>query len=331
MTTTTTRRFGLELECIGMNAQRVTDLLRNAGINVADYAGYTHRVSGQWKVVTDSSVPNGCEVVSPPLKGNAEGFAEVKRVCEILNDAGCDVNKDCGSHCHIELNDATPEHIANIYNRYRKFEALIDSFMPRSRRGENNSYCKSLSTLSRLAPQATNDATCRQRTNRFYKVNLCSFVKYGTIEFRQHSGSLNGSKLVKWVTFLLEFVDASKVAVAPAVAEAQVTPSRHGVYGRLRGHSRAIVDMLQGNTFGLTAQTIADQLGTTRASVQSIVCRLRRQGYHISTGRRYCLIAGSTSEGAQRTVVSSSSDELWNGISTEVKSYYTRRIAILAA
>ena len=36
-------------------------------------------------------------------------------------------------------------------------------------------------------------------SERYYKVNFCSYVAFGTLEFRQHSGTIEFEKMMNWV------------------------------------------------------------------------------------------------------------------------------------
>jgi hypothetical protein len=44
---------------------------------------------------------------------------------------------------------------------------------------------------------------------RYFKVNLQALRVHGTVEFRQHSGTVDGTKVENWVRFLLGFVERS--------------------------------------------------------------------------------------------------------------------------
>lgn len=84
-------KFGVEIEFFGANYVTVIEKLRAAGISVADFSGYTHKVIAQWKVTTDASVTasntglyRGLELVSPILYGD-EGLDELAKVYEVLN------------------------------------------------------------------------------------------------------------------------------------------------------------------------------------------------------------------------------------------------------
>jgi len=46
------------------------------------------------------------------------------------------------------------------------------------------------------------------------RVSVASLSKYGTIEFRQHHGTVNGSKITNWIRFLLNHIEVSRMLVA---------------------------------------------------------------------------------------------------------------------
>lgn len=304
------RNFGIEIEIANVNGRTLASALNAAGIPT-EFAGYTHRITEGWKVVTDSSVPNGCEVVSPILTSESD-LETVAKVCRIIRRNHGRVNRTCGIHVHIDMNNATAQHIANVYNRYRRFEAGFDAIQPESRRANNNTYCKSLRSETELVAASTPYDTARARLSRYYKVNLQAFVKYGTIEFRQHAGSMNATKVCNWVKLLQAFVEAS----TPQTTAATCTES---------GKPLAIVNLLEeaGNG-GLPPATIAALIGSTKGSVMAMVCNLRNRGQNIRTSRgRYYL--------ETTAAVNPSRDEMYRGIPATLVEYYNRRAASLAS
>lgn len=311
------RRFGVEIESFGMTRPEVAQLLCANGIPCVD-VGYSHRVLTTWKVVVDASIREGrsnqmgFELVSPPMSG-PEGLAEVARVVELVNAAGCDVDKTCGIHVHVEANDLTAREIANVFNRYRKHEEEIDRAMPASRRGSSNRFCKSIRTLPELAVHATAQQTAQQVTDRYYKVNLTSYVKYGTIEFRQHSGSLNAAKITTWIRFVMQFVEASRLTNAEVAVD---------LCGRLRGKTRTIVELLQSDQ--MTVDMLASRIDSSVITTRSLIRSLRLRGIQVrNAGHKY-----SITRAVATTPVETS---LWSGVESSIRTYYTRRVAVLAA
>ena len=208
--TITNRTFGIEMEFEGANIRTVADALNE--VVECHFEGYTHRTTRHWKIVTDGSLPNydTCgEIVSPILEG-VEGVEELRKVCDKLDTIeGIKVTRRCGLHIHLGAADLTVREIQTIYERYADYEAQIDLVMPRSRRGRSR-WCDTIAENKNRIKRATTKNRLARSCDRYYKINLVSLGRYGTIEFRQHSGTLNFDKIVNWLSFLMAFVEKSK-------------------------------------------------------------------------------------------------------------------------
>ena len=199
-----TRTFGVEIEAAGLYPREAARVIHNAGIDCS-YEGYSHEVMNSWKVVTDVSLRGGrtFEAVSPPLKGR-DGLEEIAKVVDALDDAGATVNKSCGIHVHHDVNGMSTKGIRSVIFFYAQFEEeVFDMLHPPSRRGNNNDYCRSLNTLNlhsfRYWQNQRDAASYSGVPSRYFKVNPHAYIKYGTLEFRQHAGSLNADKITNWV------------------------------------------------------------------------------------------------------------------------------------
>lgn len=216
------RRFGVELEMVNISPEEAVVVLQGIeDVACSQSTFYRHNETNLWKVVTDTSVNHngvqGCEVVSPILSGEAD-LKTLLRVVQTFSDiAG--VNQRCGLHVHVDATDLNSKKIRHIVGRYARFENEIDSFMPRWRRGSSNEFSGSLNSqlkLININPVYADKwysedpaHTCESLGSRFVKVNLESYERYKTIEFRQHSGTLNVDKVHNWVSFVLQFVEQS--------------------------------------------------------------------------------------------------------------------------
>jgi hypothetical protein len=209
------RTYGIEIEAFGIQRTVLGAALNAAGINCT-VEQYNHTTRATWKLVTDSSIngQNGFELVSPVLSG-AEGLAQLKKVCEVLKRLNAKINKSCGLHVHIGCGDLSLTQVKNLIFNYATLEQHIDAAMPESRR--SNSYCKSISPIIETKKAAINRASetnvlvstvCPQR---YYKVNLQSLTRQQTIEFRQHSGSIEFDKISNWVLFCSRLVGISEI------------------------------------------------------------------------------------------------------------------------
>lgn len=222
------RTFGVEIEMVvdqtngptfasdeGIK-KMIAEILKDEGIN-AEAQGYNHNDSAStWKVITDSSC--GFEVVSPILMGE-RGLEQVRTVAKALSNVSwLKVNKDCGLHVHHGVDDYKFENFKNLFISYVKFENVFDMLMPESRRGDVNSYCKSLKNISQNNAKAAIDEIDKCKDfyalenlfyTRYIKLNLQSYMRHGTIEFRQHSGTLNADKMINWIVLTQLMVETA--------------------------------------------------------------------------------------------------------------------------
>lgn len=215
----TDRKFGVEIEFTskrGMSDNDMIDELRQslrlAGVNVR-YEGYTHDTTSYWKIVPDGSC--GWELVSPILQGNA-GLEELEKAVTTMNQLGHKVNASCGFHVHHDARDLSSDQITAVFALAMKWETVIDHLVAPSR--INNSYCHSntgynaprtaadltreLQRLRRRGAEHYHDNGC----DRFLKVNYQAYLRHGTIEFRQHQGTLDFEKMVHWIVITQNLV-----------------------------------------------------------------------------------------------------------------------------
>ena len=136
--------LGVEIECFNVDKDRFLHLVRRQNIEIKHEA-YNHNTCNFYKIVSDSSIEgdNALECVSPVLKGKA-GLNSLKTVCDGLNQSGAKVNKTTGLHIHVGLQNICSEQYRNIFINYFYLENAIDKFVAKSRRGDSNSYCKSI-------------------------------------------------------------------------------------------------------------------------------------------------------------------------------------------
>lgn len=207
-----TGKFGVELECFNVPNQTVVDALNNAGIP-AIRAGYSGNDYTKFQIKHDGSIQgsNGFEVVSPILEGEA-GIATIRKVCEIITALGAQVNQSTGFHIHHNVSNWGIKEFRNLFKRFVKFEAGMDSIQPKSRRNQANRYVGSLygsMTNTSVESQAVlfgdieKAKTVRQLgqvfSTRYLKLNLQSFFRMGSVEFRHHSGTTDADKVENYI------------------------------------------------------------------------------------------------------------------------------------
>jgi hypothetical protein len=203
----TDRKFGIEIEAFGVSTYRVQDALRAAGLN-AEVEGYNHITRSHWKITSDASI-NGrhaFELVSPILQGQ-NGMRQLKKACQVLNDLGAQVNVSCGLHVHLDSQEMNVDEILSVYNRYCDYTSQIDQVVSPSRRGEGARY---VSQVKRVNRKFHSKRGLARHQNKYRKVNLVNIASRGSIEFRQHQGTTDYTKISNWLSFLMQFVEASR-------------------------------------------------------------------------------------------------------------------------
>lgn len=200
-------KFGIEIEFFGVNYKTVVTSLQEQGIDVA-FKGYTHEVTTGWKLVTDGSVTTvgtglgkGLELVSPILYGD-EGLDELQVVLNTLKRIGAKTNRTCGIHVHHDISDYEVSNVKYLYNLYTTYQSGVNSIVGVSRRtSADNKYCRGilLRAISKVNQVTTMEEFASILFDRYRVLNIRSYVKYGTVEFRQHQSSLNFDEVEAWI------------------------------------------------------------------------------------------------------------------------------------
>ena len=289
-----TYTFGIEIETAGVSISRIQNAFDRAGIKGCD--------------VKPDGTPNvDAEIVLPPL-GNCQVAKEyLQSISNVLLDVGADVNRSCGLHVHISnapLNDDTDgwigsagaarftgdsiqhkertgrflsQHgepmdvviVKDIMQRYERQQDAINKMFPRSR--TDNRYCQPLN-----ATRIANANTIQELNHgKFYAINLDTWRR-GTIEFRQHSGTIDATKIWNWVQFILNLVNWTQTeridtnSSRTIVTETPVMP--------FRGGARVGVQYtMMRNDNGATTRDIMDATGCSEQRVRAAVSEIRNR------------------------------------------------------
>jgi len=263
------QKIGIELELTSAThilPERVADCLgsRSSTVDVVRDYGVGRNTSDRWKLVPDSSIMcsrshpdcNKFELVSPILQGG-RGLAQtneiLKRMARISPKLS--VNKSMGFHVHVDVSNLSCSQIIKICQNFIKYESVMDTFMPPSRRSgshESTSFFNSNRTSvengvvnmmygrthHRRVTNVTNrechdflardDDKIRLVTDmnaegRYYRLNLTNLStgRQPTLEFRQHSATMSYDKVSAWVRFCVAFCTNSARLARP-------TPFREG-------------------------------------------------------------------------------------------------------
>lgn len=240
------RAFGIELEVIyphrhDSHADIAAQIESATGIRCRG-EGYGHGAVNAWKVTHDGSVSGGGEVVSPKLMGE-DGIAQAVKVTKALQGMGCKVETSCGFHVHVDATDINAKELAKIGVCFAWFETFFDHIMPASRRGNESIYVKSnrgfygdygtrglnASIAAINAAAITGDmlkvtrainprCNCYSQergercscSGRYAKLNATPINNQKSLEFRQHSGTIEHEKVENWIRLCVQFVEKGK-------------------------------------------------------------------------------------------------------------------------
>lgn len=233
------RNFGIEIEAYNCSKQKLAQELTAAGIKVK-VEDYNHIDSEErWKIISDGSLTGtqSFELVSPILHGE-EGLKDLEKVCWVLELCDVKVNNSCGLHIHMDAAGFTLQTWKNLALSYKRLEKVIDAFMPSSRR--NNRFCQGFANITETQIKSAGTITDLRRAfgnDRYRKVNLEAYARHRTVEFRQHSGTTNFTKMSAWIYFLAKliiFAENGEVQNRTTLQNIPFLDDREKIYFKLR-------------------------------------------------------------------------------------------------
>lgn len=217
-------KFGIEIEFVGPYERLHIALSRTGLLERGWYLGHDGSVSGRLRDTHEYG--EGYELKSPPmLADESTSWEMLKLALRTCREAGGIINRTCGLHVHVDATGMTVDNVRRLLRGYYGAQETINSIIPRSRHAGRNSYC-GVPNAAQLE-NILRAPTLREMSNRgqrYTNVNLTSYPVHGTIEFRQHSGSLNYRKISSWARFVLAAFETAKsdrefgVALRPLVA-----------------------------------------------------------------------------------------------------------------
>jgi len=285
--TTGDRRFGVELEfafprtgdwnSVDAGVQRLLEEMRSRGLAV-NVESYGHSTPRNWKIVTDASVANGRELVSPILQGE-DGYEQVRKVGEALAAAGAVVNRSCGLHIHHDVRRLPIGMLQSLVRNWSSSQDALDAFVAPSRRNGLNAFCRRLTATDlRDVERASSWSDLRRGggDSRYRTLNFRAYPVHGTVEVRQHQGTVSGAKVVAWVKL-------GQAMVRAAIAGAEVAATDPiDLLDALRGHGldaetadylagRAVVLGYAGPRAAEAATPAVEEPASTLAGIQAQV------------------------------------------------------------
>jgi len=184
------KTYGIELETSSISIRTAQSALDAVGLN--------------WQCKPDGTMGVDAEAVSPILTD--ECLNEGVTAARALLRAGATVNRKTGYHVHLGADHYGNDGIAALVRNWYNASTAIGALVAPSRL--NNSFTVhtlNLSTVDGWAESIRNGVINNNfvsQNNRYFSLNLNSYAKHGTVEFRLHHGTLNGKKIQAWAEFV---------------------------------------------------------------------------------------------------------------------------------
>lgn len=180
------KTYGIELETSSISIRTAQSALDAIGLN--------------WQCKPDGTRGVDAEAVSPIL--NDGSLNESISAARALLKAGATVNKQTGYHIHIGADHYGTDGIAALVRNWYTAANAIGALVAPSRL--NNHFCNhnlSQSILDPWVESIRNGRIDNAGRGRYQSLNLDSYARHGTVEFRLHHGTLNGKKIQAWAEF----------------------------------------------------------------------------------------------------------------------------------
>lgn len=208
---------GIEIECLNNN-------LNKNQFSYEDLKQYG------FNQLTDGSLDNnGVEFSSIAFNGDLL-LNKVNAFCKELNKRKYTINSSCGLHIHIKIVKTT-DYLKKVFLFYSKFEDFFFNMLPKSR--QDNHYCYKISMIyneinnnlfsidkmldfEKKLYNCTNYKHIRQleqekyNNKRYCWVNFHSIFYRGTLEIRNHNGTIDNNKINNWLLIHLTALDFIK-------------------------------------------------------------------------------------------------------------------------
>lgn len=176
-----------------------------------------------WTVLDDDSlhapISSRGELVTPPLR--EPDLPRLAAVLAALRDAGAAVNESCGLHVHVGISGCGVEHLNRLVDLVDAWEPAVLSRVLPARRRFTGALDASFMAGFRVRRPATLEAFWamwygevgwRARRDRYDDVryrglNLHSFRRLGTVEFRYFNGTIDPDEALGHVRACLALIE----------------------------------------------------------------------------------------------------------------------------
>ncbi len=180
------KTYGIELETSSISIRTAQSALDAVGLD--------------WSCKPDGTAGVDAEAVSPILTDGS--LNESITAARALLKAGATVNRQTGYHVHIGADHYGTDGIAALVRNWYTAADAIGALVAPSRL--NNRFCNHNITRNQIdawTESIRNGSINNAGLGRYQSLNLDSYGRHGTVEFRLHHGTLNGKKIQAWAEF----------------------------------------------------------------------------------------------------------------------------------
>tara|TARA_Y100000114_G_scaffold153038_1_gene172302 strand:- start:190 stop:1317 length:1128 start_codon:yes stop_codon:yes gene_type:complete len=311
---------GIEIETSGVSQSVIKVAFEDAGIK-----GCIVKPDGTPNVDAEIVLPPLCFFNSDGTR-NQMAYEYLVSVCRVLNRVNCRINSSCGLHVHVGIYPLDETQGPNEWNgnsisktertgrfysggllddpinavvwydvlyRYSRQQLLINRILPPSRTGNRYCYPIHIEAFDNLdANDATIESVKQLTRGKFSTINFETWSK-GTVEFRQHSGTIEAEKIMAWCKLIRTIVNWSitdRVEIGSG-STTQTTPENPFRAGSRVGVQYSLMRRLA----GATTREIMDATGCSEQRVRAAVSEIRNRIGHSAVvtntmqanGRRY--------------------------------------------
>lgn len=178
-------------------------------------------------VVYDGSLPDntGFEITTAPANGD-KFIKEINDICQALNEASGEVNKNCGLHVHVDARDFNFNDIKRLIKLYAAIEPALFLLVPPYRKklryckpcgdkyekavvGDAKSFLdiKKKIVVSTYGALSTEGYNKKYNNARYNALNIHSWFYRGTIECRLLEGIIDADEIINWCVLWANILD----------------------------------------------------------------------------------------------------------------------------
>jgi biotin operon repressor len=255
-----------------------------------------------------------------------------------LKGLGGFTDQQCGLHVHVDGEGLDTATLVNIVRRYAAHEDIIDSWINEDRRKDRNSYTHTCKGLEHNLSTLTRPREVASSHTRYYKVNLQAFLRHGTVEFRQHHGTLDDTQICNWIQFCVQFVENSDAMLREVVIPGDGSLRKNAIERKFFAMIEAFTS---GSDYWTSVEKLSQIIGCSVESVPVYVSKFRawmgedaciftgrNRGYRLNYSYKGDMLARLNHPSCDRRITEIEFTEpgLFHGLAQEVQDHFAARV-----